>query len=311
MLSGVLAGFVFLGIVAVLGVQATDPATDLGKEAARALRLLLCAFIGLAVVAYLFADQNADTNCLQATSEETLAGGVLATFAIIMIVSLSWLVAAYDMRKHGVLNFLRYVLYVALAFVIALLCTSSDSLLAADMKYGPSKTMFVSIYATGGLVLLYVTLLVIRQFIMSLRSRSPHRLNPDPDKDVWKRNAVNLCAGAALIYLVIAAGADAFVLSTNGGSWIDPPSDVLYLMAWASLAVSLVVLVLAWHAAAPEQGSHVQSPNPNALTASGAVTQTHVDRPFGHLSSLAMKWVAVCSLVLIGRELRRLRRTER
>lgn len=307
-LSGVLAGFVFLGIVAVLGVQTTD----LSKEAARALRLLFCAFIGLAVVAYLFADQAAESNCLQATAEETLAGGILGTFAIIMIVSLSWLVAAYDMRKDGILRFLRYVLGVAAVFVLALLSTSSYSLLQADTKDGPSHTVFAWIYATGGLGLLYVIALpVARRFTMLLRSPIRHpRWDRKADKDRGKRIAVSLCAGAALAYLVVSAGTDAFVLSTSGNSWIHPPSDGIYLVAWASLVVPLGVLILAWHAVAPEEGPDDPSAKPDAPIAAGVMSQTHVDRPLDGLARLAMKLVAVYGLIFIGRELRRLRRLE-
>jgi hypothetical protein len=88
LLSGVLAGFVFGGIVVVLSTKESSNR----PEAARALKLLFSAFFGLVVTAYLFADQAADTNCLRAQSEEVLAGGLLGTFAIIMIVSLTWLV---------------------------------------------------------------------------------------------------------------------------------------------------------------------------------------------------------------------------
>jgi hypothetical protein len=56
-LAGVLAAFVFAGIVAVL---------SRGQEAVRALKLLFCAFFGLAVAAYLLADQAADSYCLRA-----------------------------------------------------------------------------------------------------------------------------------------------------------------------------------------------------------------------------------------------------
>lgn len=138
-----------------------------------------------------------------------------------MIVSLSWLVAAYDMRKDGVLRFLRYLLYVALAFVLALLGTSSYSLLQADTQRGPSDRVVAWIYATAGLGLLYaITLPVTLRFTMYLRSLIR---DGEADKDRGKRIAVSLCAAAALAYLIIAAGADAFVLSTTDNSWIHPP----------------------------------------------------------------------------------------
>src|SRR5262249_4730820 len=133
---------------AVLQSRSISP----GREAANALKLMFCAFLGLAVAAYLFADQAADGNCLRASSEEILAGGILGTFAIVMITSLSWLVAAYDMQKHDVLRFLRHLLYATSALVVVLLCTSSYSYLQADLPRGPSNATVFSLYATGFLI---------------------------------------------------------------------------------------------------------------------------------------------------------------
>lgn len=256
-LSGVLAGFVFAGIVAVLGVRATDP----GKEAARALKLMFCAFIGLAVAAYLFADQAADGNCLRSSTEETLAGGILGTFAIIMIVSLTWLVAAYDMHKHGVLRFLRRLLYVAMSFVVLLLCTSSFSYLQADILHGPPLAVVVWIYVAGGL--LYAIGLPITsrfaKFLLALRRHKRKSCSHRWDRAAeWLRvkfDDVGHCAWAALVYLGLAALGDASVLSMNDSAWEQPPSATVYAVAWSSLVAPLVVLILAMHALPPEPTS--------------------------------------------------------
>lgn len=256
-LSGVLAGFVFAGIVAVLGVHAKDP----GREAARALKLLFCAFIGLAVASYLLADQAADINCLRSSSEEILAGGILGTFAIIMIVSLSWLIAAYDMHKHGVLRFLRHLLYVASAFVVLLLCTSSYSFLQADVHGGPPLVVVVWIYVAGGLFYGLghpLTMRAARRFLAKaklVRKSIGDSQRQAADAHRTQRDIVDLCAWVALSYLALAAIGDAFVLSTNDGAWEPPSAGLMYAMAWSSLVVPIAVLILATHALAPEPPS--------------------------------------------------------
>jgi len=319
-LSGVLAGFVFAGIVAVLGVRGTDP----GKEAARALKLMLCAFIGLAVAAYLFADQAADGNCLRASSEETLAGGILGTFAIIMIVSLTWLVAAYGMHKDGVLRFLRRLLYVAMAFVALLLCTSSYSYLQADTVHGPPRAVVIWLYISGGLlyVLGHPVTLQFAKFLLALiryrRQSDHHRRGQEADRDRGKRIAVSLCAWGALLYLAAAAISDAFVLSTNDSAWKHPPSEAIYVVAWASLVVPLAVLILAMHALAPERPSDntehksdAVPANRNTLARAGGMYEARADGLFDNLARLAMAWAAAYGLILVVRRWRGLRRPER
>ena len=76
-------------------------------------------------MAYLFADQAADSLCVRVNAKETLNGGILGTFTIIMIVSLTWLVVAYKMRTHDTLGFLRGLIYFASGLVVLLLCPSS------------------------------------------------------------------------------------------------------------------------------------------------------------------------------------------
>lgn len=274
-MAGVLAGFVFSGIVAVLAVRATlgVRATGGGKEAANALKLMFCAFIGLTVAAYLFGDQAADGNCLRASSEEILAGGILATFAIIMIVSLTWLVAAYDMHQHGVLRFLRRLLYVAMAFVMLLLCTSSYSYLQADVFHGPPLAVVVWIYVAGGLLYaigLPVTLQSAR-FLLALRG---HERKPGYHRWDWvieyfygKFHILDFCAGAALVYLAAAAIGDALVISTNDSYWERPSSVIIYAVAWSFLVAPLIILILAMHALPTEQNSrHAEKKSNTAAT---------------------------------------------
>ena len=254
-LSGVLAGFVFAGIVAVLGVRTADHA----REAASALKLMFCAFIGLAVAAYLLADQAADTECTRASAEETLAGGILGTFAIIMIASLTWLISAYNLHQHRVLRFLRRLLYVAGIFVVLLLCTSSYSYMQDDLRQGVS--FFGGgfwLYVTGALIYGVahpVTLRVPRRFFSWMRKKGigrRHKLTQGRDDGREMLTVVDFCAMAALVYLAAAAIGDAYVISTLDAQWVSPSANGVRWVAWASLVIPLMILMWAMNALAPD-----------------------------------------------------------
>jgi hypothetical protein len=243
-LSGVLAGFVFGGIVVLLSVRVPSR----GAQAAEALKLLFSAFFGLAVVAYLLADQAADTDCLRAISEETLAGGILGTFAVVMIVSLTWLVVSYELHDHGVLRFLHHLIYFACFFVTLLLCTSSYSYLQAQVRGGPVGWMVLLIYLAGGLLYLIA---------LPAGSRAAALLPLRLSRPTWIHivrahgSAVDRCVWAALGYLAVAAAADSYVLGVAASEWSHPVIPVAYLVGWGSLILPMGVLILAVHALAP------------------------------------------------------------
>jgi hypothetical protein len=240
-LSGVLAGFVFGGIVVVLSTKESRKPL----EAALALKLLFSAFFGLAVTAYLFADQAADTNCLRAQSEEVLGGGLLGTFAIIMIVSLTWLIVAYGLHAEGVLGFLRGLIYVASAFVVFLLCTSSYTYLDAVLPHGSSGVMIVRIYVIGGLIWLVAVLIessaAARLMAWAARLLRFGNQSACPATGTWtaRTSAVGLCAWIALGYLAAASFADSFVLGSSVSLWRSPHLPGIYAVAWSSLLAPL------------------------------------------------------------------------
>jgi hypothetical protein len=281
-LSGVLAGFVFGGIVVVLSTRREDKA---GKEAGRALKLLLSAFFGLVVTAYLFADQAGDTTCLRAQSEEVLAGGLLGTFAIIMIVSLTWLVVAYGLYADGVLRFLRGLIYFASAFVVLLLCTSSYTYLDAVLPHGTSGGMIVGLFVTGGLIWLAAVPAGSRTvaWLAAWAGRWPALTNRGAGLTAGARRKVrggpvDWCAWSALGYLAAASFADAFVLAVPASAWDHPVPPASYAVAWSSLVIPLAVLVLALRALASDaeldsaQGDTSQAPADPQAPAEGAGT---------------------------------------
>jgi hypothetical protein len=265
-LAGVLAGFVFGGLVVVVSVRVATRSA----EAARALKMLFCAFFGLVVVAYLFGDLAGDHNCLRANSEEVISGGILGTFAIVMIVSLTWLTVAYDVHTRGVLRFLRHLVYVASAFVVLLLCTSSYSDLQAEVPHGPSLVVVLFIYLIGGLLYLIaipvgsrvVTLISVR--IKRITGWGGHESSSPASNTLDEENgAVSRCIWAALGYLGAAAVADAFVLGSSETLWVRPSVPGAYVVAWSSLLFSLGVLVLALHAMAPDEPESAAPTDPS------------------------------------------------
>lgn len=253
-LAGVLAGFVFSGLVVVLSVRIANRE----EEAASALKLLFCAFFGLGVAAYLLADVAGDSNCLRSSTEETIAGGMLGTFAVIMIVSLTWLVVAYGLHTRGVLRFLRLLIHVATAFVALLLCASSLTFLQAEVPHGPSFWASAAFFIAGGLFYVAATPVGMRG-VKTLSARTGDMswlIRPDSAVvNAWRKmsNPVTSCIGAALGYLGLAAIADAFVLSGPDSAWGHPKVFEAYVVAWLALIFSLGVLVLAMRAMAPEE----------------------------------------------------------
>lgn len=253
-LSGVLAGFVFGGIVVVLSTREGRH----GRETARALKLLFSAFFGLVVTAYLFADQAADTDCLRAFAEENLAGALLGVFALVLIVSLTWLVVAYRLHAEGALAFFRSLIYFAAAFVVLLLCTSSYSYLQYVLPHKPPSFTFPAMYGIG--VLGFAFAIPPGSWTAAARRVVGKRTAqlPRPSAVTARSKAVELCARSALGFLAVAAIADAVVLATPDDWWSRPRPVLHYANAWGSLALSLVILVLALRAIAPDNDADAQ-----------------------------------------------------
>jgi hypothetical protein len=267
-LSGVLAGFVFGGIVVVLSTREGRR----GEHAACALKLLFSAFVGLAVVAYLFADTAASASCLQTSAQETLSGGILGAFAIVMIVALTWLLVAYSLHAGGVLKFLRRLIWFASAFVVLLLCTSSYDYLVAALPSGPPQWVFILIYVAGAVSLLAA----VRPYswtrgfalVVSRLVRQNESVSPVPEPVTGRERAVSLCTTAAIGYLSVAAISDALALSVSDW-WNHSRPGISYIVAWASLLLPLAVLVTALRALAPDANSGMadEKERPNAQQA--------------------------------------------
>jgi hypothetical protein len=222
------------------------------------LKLLFCAFIGLAVVAYLFAETAASDSCLQTSAQETLSGGILGSFAIVMLVALTWLLAAFSLQAHGVLKFLRGLIWFASAFVVFLLCTSSYDYLVAALPGGPPELMLILTYVVGVISLLaavpaYMWTRVFA-WVASHLVRPGDGPRLETESVTFRDGAVDLCAKITIGYLAVAGLSDAVALSASDW-WNHPRPTISYIVAWASLLLPLVVLVMALRALAPDSDS--------------------------------------------------------
>ncbi|MFI9242842.1 hypothetical protein ACIGXF_09630 [Streptomyces sp. NPDC053086] len=91
-LAGVLAGFVFAGIVMII----TERRVSVTRITA--LRVLISAFIALALDSYAFSLLNGDVAenaCVRIWTESLIASGILAVGAVAVMAGISWLLNAY------------------------------------------------------------------------------------------------------------------------------------------------------------------------------------------------------------------------
>lgn len=236
--AAVLAGFVFAGIVVVLSARPKHP-----SQASQALKLLFTAFLGLAVASYLLADVTGEQTFSRADTIVAVTGGLFATFAIVMLVSLTWLVVAYERDLDHVLEFLHGLIYVAAAFVVLLLCISSQSYLSDEIKpRGPPSVISYSIYGVG--VLVGLTTLAALAWPKWLRKVPPQPLSLQLLQERWNKN-VNRCGRIALVYLALVSLGAGVVLALPKDWYTPMQAPFAYTVAWTALLLPLPVLALA------------------------------------------------------------------
>jgi hypothetical protein len=233
-ISVILAGFVFAAMIVVLSVRAHS----LQREAAQALKLLFTAFFGLLVNSYLLGDITGEQTCPRAETTEALTGGSLGTFAVITIVSLTWLVIAYQRHENDVLKILHGLVYVGSTFVVLLLTTSAITYLNVDL-YGRSPiAVNILLYLTGGLA---ITIAAAWIWLRRRRMNSYIAKN-NPNISITTNRAVNNCVWAALSYLAVSSVATGVEAALPPHMWDPPAPWAVYLATGGSLVLPLIVL---------------------------------------------------------------------
>ncbi|GAA2254300.1 hypothetical protein GCM10010145_22910 [Streptomyces ruber] len=119
---GVFAGFVFAGIVVVIG-QKNPPGGD--GHASRGLRLLLPSFFGLATASYLYALVAGEMVCLRSWTGQLLSGAILAADAVVVIAALAWLLPAYQRAGHHEIRFFRQLVHFTAQFSALMVTVAS------------------------------------------------------------------------------------------------------------------------------------------------------------------------------------------
>ncbi|WP_395111655.1 hypothetical protein [Actinomadura sp. SCN-SB] len=254
---GVLAGFVFAGIIVILSERPGQ-----GTAATNALKLLFTAFFSLVVTAYLSTIISGEQTCPRANTAQAFLGGILAIAIIAMIVALSWLLVAYQRDNHGTLAFLRRLIYFSLFLAAVMLDVSSAGYLTASYR--------ISDHTVANIAMALVTLAAIVLVAVLVRGKSRVRwLEWVKSRIRWRDREpswwVDAVAWSILAYLATASVGIGVVLSISPRAWYPPPLWLIYLTAWAVLIAPLIVLAISVMAIAQESptASSTQTSKPS------------------------------------------------
>lgn len=129
-LSGVLAGFMFLGMVAIW--TATAPAAgDDGqwpRNRSHALQLFATGFVIFAIDSYLCSITSGELSCNRAEVEIAFSGGVLGIGAVVMLTGLAWLLMSMAERTDELVVILRWTLGGLALLILVMLGVSAQGI---------------------------------------------------------------------------------------------------------------------------------------------------------------------------------------
>ncbi|SEP02956.1 hypothetical protein SAMN05216267_107410 [Actinacidiphila rubida] len=258
--AGLFTGFVFASIIVILTNREKIDSHNGGAEAGMALQLLLSAFFGLAIVAYLDGVVRGEQVCRRAQTESVINGAALAVSAVIVMVALSWVVLAFDRHHDGVLTFFRRVVVFASLFVILMLVVSSNGFLDGTLP-GSHAHSNKAMYAVGiaGMV---IALVHARWRRLYARSAKGAQGASEDIKRITRR--VKIAAWGSLTLCGSAAAASSWAAGRSLSHWESMPKAVAYPAAWLALVFPIGVIVLAVRALA-----HVEKEPRRAATGSG------------------------------------------
>lgn len=141
--AGILAGFVFLGMIAIWTVEhpASRKAGEWPKRRSYALQFFSVAFIVLALDSYTTAITSGEVDCNRASVEEAFSGGALGIGAAIMLAGLAWQLVTLSERVRELKQILRWMLS-GLGFLI-LFMLSLSAMGIGDQLLGSRSHQFV------------------------------------------------------------------------------------------------------------------------------------------------------------------------
>jgi len=229
-LSGVLAGFVFTGIVVVLSTKPDSHGSTIERHKQRsyALQLFTSAFITLALDSYFTSITAGELSCNRANVESALSGGVLGIGAIMLLAGLGWLLVTYSERTEDLRTILIYVLGGVWALIIAMLAISAMDIGQAMLKHRGQG--FVDIVPWAIAALMTVAVIV--------RALASRRLS-----DGAIETAVRRAALAALAVGLLSALLTGIASATPTNWWSHPPSGVVDIVIVLSMAIPAIALI--------------------------------------------------------------------
>ncbi|WP_405844628.1 hypothetical protein [Streptomyces sp. NBC_01518] len=234
---GILAGFVFSGVVMVIGQQNSAGGDG---HASRGLRLLMPSFFGLAVASYLYSVVTGELVCRRALVEQLFVGGILAANAVVVIAALSWLFLAYGRNSDGEVRFLRGLVLVSAIFAMFMLATSSVSFHNALTDRNAAWWAFRMVWGSFA-VLLFATVFLWRKPVPPVRAAN---IAGWPYDILNKR--VNFSAWLNLLTSTGLAGFSGFFVGTSYNR-VNYPRWEIYTMSEAALIVpALTIMSVLW-----------------------------------------------------------------
>ncbi|MFF7205853.1 hypothetical protein [Streptomyces sp. NPDC008141] len=236
---GIFAGFVFSGVVMVIGQK--NPAGGDG-HASRGLRLLLPSFFGLAIAAYLYALTSGELVCKRALVEQLFAGAILAADAAVVITGLAWLLLAYERNAHGEVRFFRGLILVAAIFVMLMLAVSSVAFHNTWTERTASSVADWVVWGTFA-VLVAVVVLLWHKPVPPAPSGAPANWSYEH----YLNRHVNVSAWLTLIVSAVLATASAYVVGVPYDE-LNLPIGLVYAMSEAALVVPALIILGAMRA---------------------------------------------------------------
>jgi hypothetical protein len=224
-LSGILAGFVFTGMVVVLstkpdaGVQPGASADYKSKQRSFALQLLAAAFISLALDSYITSITSGELICARANAESAWSSGTLGIGAVMLLAGLAWLLVTYSERTEDLGTILQWMMGAVGVLIIVMLAISAmgfgDTLLQKRSQAFEDAAPWVIAAA------LTATVLILVRRHWKGGDTSQLAASDDPVSPTVRRSALLALADAVLSAILTG------VTSATPTDWWTHPSSLL------------------------------------------------------------------------------------
>ncbi|MFD5129528.1 hypothetical protein [Streptomyces olindensis] len=250
---GIMAGFVFAGLVTVIGQKSASGGDG---HASRGLKLLLPCFVGLAMASYLYALTSGELVCTRAVTEQLFSGAILAAHALVVIVGLAWLLPAYDRNKNGEVRFFRGLIQFAAQFSMLMLMVSSDAYYNSMLHHRVAGWATVLVYGSGA-TLMAASLLLWRKRLPSTPTPPaplPSGVTAAGWPAYWRdeiilNRRVGIASRAAVTVGGLLAVAGGCVVGIGYDRWTSMSPWLVYTLGEISLVLpGLVIVTAVWSA---------------------------------------------------------------